>query len=123
MEAMSGISLEDARAILDDSNLIATGVRGDEERRRRHGVTTTFVRVFEAHVDAIPASMPAGASAGEFRVVGKPASVAAAVAAVKAARAAAGQVPVTAFSLDALLDIAGGSLASLRDLSARLFGT
>jgi aminodeoxyfutalosine synthase len=122
MEAMSGISLEDARAILDDRNLIATGARGDEERRRRHGVKTTFVRVFEAHVDAIPASIPAGASAGEFRIVGTPASVAVAVAAVKAARAAAGSVPVTAFSLDALLDLAGGSLASLTDLSARLIG-
>ena len=120
MEGMNAISVEEARAILGDRDLIAVGARGDEERRRRHGRKTTFVRVMEVHVDAVPAALPASASAGEIRITGRPASVAAAVAAVKAARTLGGPTPVTAFSLADLLELAGGSLASLTDLAARL---
>jgi aminodeoxyfutalosine synthase len=76
--------------------------------------------VFEVHTDAIPASLPASASAGEIRVTGKPSSIASAVAAVKAARALAGSTPVSAYSLADLLEIAGGSAASLADFLARL---
>ena len=125
---MSAISLDEARAILAERNLIAVGARGDEERRRRHGRRTTFVRVFEVHTDAlrlgsgqaIPAALPASASAGEIRVTGKPSSVAAAVASIKAARAMAGATPMSGYSLADLLDLAGGSIASLTDLVARL---
>jgi aminodeoxyfutalosine synthase len=120
MEAMTGISIDEAQAILADRNLIAVGARGDDERRRRHGTRTTFVRVFDVHTDAIPAVLPAAASAGEIRVTGTPSSVASAVASVKAARALAGATPVSAYSLADLLDLAGGSTASLTDLVARL---
>ena len=65
------ISLDEAQAILADRNLIAVGARGDDERRRRHGRRTTFVRVFEVHIDAIPPALPASASAGEIRVTGE----------------------------------------------------
>jgi aminodeoxyfutalosine synthase len=119
---MTAITLDDARAILDDRNLIAAGARGDEERRRRHGVRTTFVRVFEAHVESVPAALPAGASAGEFRVIGRPPSVAGAVAAVRAALVTAAHVPVTAFSLADLLELANGSMAGVEDLCAQLAG-
>jgi CofH/MqnC-like protein len=117
---MSTISLDEARAILAERNLVAVGARGDEERHRRHGRRTTFVRVFEVHTDAIPAALPASASAGEIRVTGKPSSVAAAVASIKAARAMAGATPMSGYSLADLLDLAGGSTASLTDLVARL---
>lgn len=122
MEGMSAAAVNEteARELLAEPNLIAVGVRGDEERRRRHGTKTTFVRVLEVHADAVPADLPAAASAGEIRVVGAPASVAAAVAAVQAARALAGSIPVTAFSLADLLDLAGGSTAALTDLAGRL---
>lgn len=117
---MSAMSLDEAQAILADRNLIAVGVRGDEERRRRHGARTTFVRVFEVHTDAIPSALPANASAGEIRVTGMPQSVASAIASVKAARALAGSVPLSAYSLADLLELAGGATASLTDLAARL---
>jgi aminodeoxyfutalosine synthase len=120
MEGMTGISLDQAQAILADRNLLSVGARGDEERRRRHGRKTTFVRVFEVHTDAIPSSLPASASAGEIRVTGKPQSVAAAIASVKAARALAGSTPFSAYTLADLLDLAGGATASLTDLLARL---
>jgi len=110
----------EAEAILAEPNLIAVGVRGDEDRRRRHGTKTTFVRVLEVHADAVPSALPASASAGEIRVTGKPASIAAAIAAVKAARAVAATTAVTAFSLADLLDLAGGSTGGLTDLAAQL---
>lgn len=117
---MTAISVDEAQAILADRNLIAVGARGDEARRRRHGRRTTFVRVFDVHTDAIPPALPASASAGEIRVTGKPSSVAAAVASIKAARALAGSTPVSAYSLADLLDLVGGSIASLTDVVARL---
>lgn len=110
---MSGMVLDEARALFAERNLIAVGARGDEERRRRHGVRTTFVRVFEVHTDAVPAALPAGA--GEVRLIGRPASIEAAAAALSAVRAIAGSVPVTAWSLADLLDLAGGTTVGLGD--------
>jgi len=110
---MSGITVEDAQALLADSNLITVGARGDDERRRRHGTRTTFVRVFEVHADAVPAALPASVQAGEIRITGKPSSVEQASAAVAAVRALAGTVPVAAYSLADLLELAEGSPASL----------
>jgi aminodeoxyfutalosine synthase len=114
------VSLADAEAILADRNVIAVGARGDDERRRRHGTRTTFLRVLEVHSDAIPSALPAAMTAGEIRVTGKPASVAAAIASVQAARALAGSIPLTAYSLADLAEIAGGGGASLTDLAGRL---
>jgi aminodeoxyfutalosine synthase len=53
-------------------------------------------------------------------VIGKPASADEAVAAVKAAIAAAGKIPVTAFSLADLFELAGRSNAGVADLCGRL---
>jgi aminodeoxyfutalosine synthase len=115
METMNGgIGLDEARALLAERDLIAVGARGDEERRRRHGTKTTFVRVLEVRVEqALGGAIPPAASAGEVRIVGRPASFAAAAAAVAAVRAAAGTRPVTAFSLADLLSLAGGSALTL----------
>ena len=114
------ISDVEAREILDSRDLIAIGARGDEVRRRLHGATTTFVRVFEIHVEAPPSVLPPRTTAGEFRIVGRPASLDAAVGAVRAAAKLAGSVPVTGFSLADLLSLEGAvSLAeacrALRD--------
>lgn len=85
--------------LLETPDLIAVGVAGDDVRRRMHGTRTTFVRVFEVHVDAPPQARPPRVAAGEFRIVGRPASLDAAVAAVRATVALAGSVPVTGFSV------------------------
>jgi CofH/MqnC-like protein len=118
MESMSAISLEETQALLAGRDLIAIGARGDDERRRRHGTRTTFVRVFEVHVDAVPETPPASAAAGEIRVVGRPRSLDAAVLAVTRATGLAAGTPVTAFSLADLVELAAGRLpevfASLR---------
>jgi len=104
-----GLDENDARLILDCKDLIAVGVAADTVRRRLHGARTTFVRVFEVHVDAPPAALPPRVSAGEFRIVGRPSSAEAAVAAVGAAAAIAGGVPVTGFSLVDLQSLAPGT--------------
>ena len=85
--------------ILDTPDLIAVGVAGDDMRRQMHGARTTFVRVFELHVDAPPQSLPAGTQAGEIRIIGVPESLESAVAAVTAAVALAQGTPVTGFSV------------------------
>jgi len=90
--------------ILENPDLIAAGMAGDDVRRRMHGARTTFVRVLEIHVDALPPTLPLRVSAGEVRLVGHPSSLGAAVAAVRAAATLAGTIPVTGFSV---LDLQG----------------
>lgn len=94
--------------LLDTPDLIAAGVAGDDVRRRMHGTKTTFVRVFEIHVDAPPQVLPPRVTAGEFRIVGRPATLAAAVAAVRATAALASGVPVTGFSVEDLAALPDG---------------
>ena len=108
----------EAQELLASRDLIAIGMRGDEIRRRIHGPRTTFVRVFEIHVDAPVASLPPKTSAGEFRIVGSPASLEVATAIVRSARALAGDVPLTGFSLSDLITLAGTS--SLTDVCRAL---
>ena len=106
--------------MLSTPDLVEVGVRGDEVRRSMHGARTTFVRVFEVHVDAPPTALPPGASAGELRIVGKPAEAGAAVNAVQAASVLAKErVPVTGFSLGDLRALAH-SVAEFRLLCRQL---
>lgn len=102
----------DAHLIVETPDLIAVGMMADAVRRRLHGTRTTFVRVFEIHVDRPRLALPARVSAGEFRIVGRPSSLDAAVGAVRAAAAIAGGVPLTGFSLADLRDLDGVSLAA-----------
>jgi aminodeoxyfutalosine synthase len=120
MEAMSSISADEANEILGSHDLLSIGIRADEERRRRHGVRTTFVRVLEVHVDAIPSALGSSISAGEVRLVGRSSSAEAASDAVRRARALAGTMPMSAFSLSELWQLAGGSSDRLRDLFSEL---
>jgi aminodeoxyfutalosine synthase len=116
---IDAIDAAEAQRILESPDLLTTGARADEIRRQMHGTRTTFVRVFEMHVDAVPASLPDRVSAGEFRIVGRPGSLDAAVAAVRAAAGLAAGVPVTGFSLLELQALGGRSFAhscrALRD--------
>ena len=88
-------------------DIISIGVLADELRRRLHGTKTTFVRVAMLASD-VGAPMTWPAAAGELRIVGVPASRAAAVQRVGEVAAAARGAAVTAFSL-----------ADLEPLSAR----
>lgn len=105
----------DARAIAESHDLIAVGMMADDVRRRLHGAQTTFLRVSELDVRVGQPKM-AGTSAGEYRLIGRPASAAAAIASIIAARSSAGAAFVTGFSLAAVLELQGAA----DDLFARL---
>lgn len=107
------------RALLTTPNLIDVGVEGDAVRREMHGARTTFLRVFELHVDAPPASALAGLAAGEIRIVGRPSSEDVAIRAAAAAAGLGGGVPVAGFSLADLVALAGGT-AQVTALCMRL---
>lgn len=120
MESMSAVSVEEAHAILASHDLIGVGVRADEERRRRHGTRTTFGRVLEVHVDAVPGSMPASIDTGEVRLTGQPRSIEDAAAAVTRAKAVAGKIPLTAFSVSDLWELGGASLGGFNSVLSAL---
>jgi aminodeoxyfutalosine synthase len=106
----------DAQILLDSHDLITIGTMADEVRRRLHGERTTFVRVFDVHVDAPPASLPSPTSAGEIRLVGTPSSLESAIEVVSAAGRLAGSVPLTGFSIADLVALG----KPLRDVASRL---
>jgi hypothetical protein len=96
-------------------DIISLGAAADEQRRRLHGTRTTFVRV--AEVTATPGDPnPIPPAAGEVRIVGVPATLAAAARRVAEVVDAAGRVPVSAYSLDDLEALAGRERVTLRDL-------
>ncbi|MEO8522119.1 MAG: hypothetical protein ABI603_12195 [Acidobacteriota bacterium] len=107
---IAAIDAAEAQQLLESPDLIAIGVRADDVRREMHGARTTFVRVFEVHVDAVPGALPGGLAAGEIRLAGNPVSLEAALAAVRAVAGLAGGIPVTGFSLAELRAAAGASL-------------
>src|SRR5918996_626449 len=98
----------DARAVLESYDPIAIGMIGDEGRRRLRGTRTTFVRVFEVHTEAPPPALPDSTTAGEFRIVGRPASLDAAANTIARTRALAGAAPVTGYSLRELVALSQG---------------
>lgn len=109
---------DDVALLLDAHDLIAIGMMADGVRQQMHGTQTTFVRVFEMHVGAIPAALPPGVSAGELRIVGRPESLEAACAAVAAARGLAGSSTVAGFSLGDLAELRASAPDAYRRVKA-----
>jgi aminodeoxyfutalosine synthase len=94
-------------------DIISLGMLADEARRQRHGARTTFVRV--ARVDATPgAAIAAPVEAGEVRIEGAPPSRLAAIQRVNEVKAAVGAVPLSAFSLADLEQLAAVEKVNLR---------
>lgn len=102
-------------AYASSHDIISLGVAADTARRQRHGARTTFVRV--ADVDATPgAPIEISPSAGEVRILGAPASREAALQRIREVVSAAGQTPVSAFSLADLERLATAEDVPLRTL-------
>jgi aminodeoxyfutalosine synthase len=102
-------------------DIITLGMRADEARRARHGIRTTFVRVADVSAEpSAPVVVPP--AAGELRIVGMPASRQGALERVAAVVRAASGVPVSAFSLADLEELAGGAGVTLRALLEDLKG-
>jgi len=119
--AAAGEPLEHAErvAIAEAHDVLALGMAADIVKRRRHGAGVTFVRVATiALADAAHAVWPA--AAGEVRLEGALVDVDAAVTAVESiALRAAGQVPVTGFSLADVERVTAGDPARAEQVLAR----
>jgi aminodeoxyfutalosine synthase len=101
------------------TDILTLGVAADEVRRQLHGTRTTFVRV--ADVDATPGNAAGWPPhAGEIRIVGTPSSRESAVARVVEVEARAGGVPVSAYSLADLEQMAARERVTLRALLEEL---
>jgi aminodeoxyfutalosine synthase len=109
----------DLDSLAASHDIITIGMLADEARRARHGAQTTFVRV--AAVGADPgAAIEIPPAAGEVRIAGTPASMAAAILRVRAVRAAAGARPLSGFSLADLERLAAAEQVTLRALLEEL---
>jgi len=94
-------------------DIVSLGMRADEARRRRHGDRTTFVRVADVSAEPGSAAIVAPA-AGEVRIVGAPATRAAAEERTREVVAAANGIPVSGFSLADLEGLAGREGVTVR---------
>jgi CofH/MqnC-like protein len=100
-------------------DIISLGMLADQERRRRHDLRTTFVRV--SAVSANPDDpLHRPPAAGELRIQGTPATRSAAVERVGQAAAASGGVPLSGYSLSDLEQLAARDGATLRSLLEEL---
>ncbi len=100
-------------------DIIRLGVLADEERRRRHGRRTTFVRVAElASTLGAPIDVPP--TAGERRIVGVPATCGEAVQRVREVAADRSGIPLSGFSLADLETLAIEAGVTLRSVLEEL---
>ena len=107
--------------LLASADLLTVGQTADAARRDRHGARATYVTVFAVNVEnGVPETLDVPEDAMEIRLVGRPASLEVAIAAVTATRAAAGDRVVTGFSLADIADLAQAEAVTLRDAAARL---
>ena len=100
-------------------DIISIGMVADELRRQRHGSNTTFVRVADV-ASEVGSPLPSPAAAGELRIVGAPASRAAAVERVRQVTAAADGLAVSGFSLADLEQLSATEGVTLRALLEEL---
>jgi aminodeoxyfutalosine synthase len=110
----------DAQALLLSKDIIAVGVAADTARERVHGDRVTYVRVADVPLDGTgEPTWPAAAR--EIRLAGDTIeNLDAALMRARALVAAAGDTPVSAFSLEVLEAAASTSGASLSALLARV---
>ena len=110
----------DFEMLCETCGLLALGVAADDERRRRHADRVTFVQVVDVPLDIAANDGTLPDQVGALRLTGRPTSVAAAVAAVRAVVAWAGAVPVTGFVLEDLQGLSGHELGQLGDVLLEL---
>jgi aminodeoxyfutalosine synthase len=113
------VSEQELTSLAATHDIISLGMLADDLRRQRHALNTTFVRVADVAADTgAPTAIPAGA--GEVRIVGAPATRAAAVDRVRQVTAQAQGRVVSAFSLADLEVLAAGDGVTLRALLEEL---
>ena len=121
LQAGASLSEAEVGALSRTHDLVALGALADERRRARRGDRATFVRVARVAADgaggeAVPRQ------AGELRLAGCPRTGSLVVEAVRAAVRSAGEVPVSGFALDELVEVCGADVSRFDDLIAALRG-
>jgi aminodeoxyfutalosine synthase len=113
------VSEQELTGLAATHDILSLGMLADDLRRQRHALDTTFVRVADVAVDmGAPILIPA--AAGEVRIVGGPATRAAAVDRVRQVMAQAQGRVVSAFSLADLEVLAAREGVTLRALLEEL---
>ena len=110
------LSDRDIDMLADSTDLLALGMLADDARRRAHGADTTYVRVHDVALAAVAGGVAIPPSAREVRVSGEWTSAPETLAALRAVVAAAGQTPVSAFSLADLEQAADAGDLTLVDI-------
>ena len=105
----------EATRLMASADLVDIGMLGEAARQARTGDVVTYGRV-----RAVERVVDSPQDAGEIRLTGSPASADEARQWVRAAAASAPGVPLTAFSLSHLVDLAGGDHLALAALAAAL---
>ena len=106
---------QELSALAASHDIIAIGMAADDVRRERHGGRTTFVRVADvAATIGAPFSVPP--AAGEIRITGTPADRSSAVARVQEIAGVANGIPLSAYSLGDLEQLAAHDHVTLRGL-------
>jgi len=122
IEAGERLTDEEVQALEAGRDIIALGTLADSVRRKMHGTTVTFVRVFDVKIEAGaqgsalysegkadpvgPGDVPP--AAGEVRLFATPSTLDAAVDAASRARDVAGSTPLSAFCLFELSKLTEG---------------
>ena len=96
------LSPADVTALAQTTDILTLGMLADDARRRKHGADTTFVRVAVVTAPAAEGTVTIPAAAGEVRIDGLAGPLEALLPRLRAIAAAAGAVPVSAFSLSDL---------------------
>ena len=106
---------QELSALAASHDIIAIGMAADDVRRERHGSRTTFVRVADVAA-TIGTAFSWSAASGEIRITGTPADRASAVDRVHEIAAVANGIPVSAYSLIDLEQLAARDNVTLRSL-------
>ena len=117
VRAGESLSQPEVTELASSPDILILGMLADEMRRTMRGTRVTFVRVASRALDEKSQS-PLPPAAREVRLIGKPQSLAQAIAEVTAAKAVAKGLPVSGLSLADVESLAEGKAmqSALRDL-------
>ena len=116
LAAGAAIGDGDGALLASTTDILTLGMLADEARRRRHGADTTYLRVADVSLPLAGGLLHIPPAAREVRVRADAADVASLLPALRDVAAAAGGVPVSAFSLADLQAHARASGTPLVDL-------
>lgn len=109
VQAGDRLAAADIDRVRDCPDLIAVGLLGEADRRRRHGHRVTWLRVLALPGGNMPAGMPSPepVAAGEYRITGPADGLDEFRHQVRAARSVAGDRPCVGGALDVLAEWCG----------------